>query len=268
MEKISSFNSIRLKLNLLFKITYYILLIDQKFTKFNQNLVYKDLSNYALTSSIFNRPTKSSKNGRNYWITSTTKLEQSYRTNVCPLRNSEISNRLSWAYRRKFHGHWHYRESCYTYRHGNLRIHPLLLRQNNIFSPDDKTDTKIQSQSSRSINRCIDNRYHDQALDNLACKSFRNPVGRDLERGQKRSGRSISCWSSTTIETVDSKIFWEYRFHVYHRNGSLLLSRKRKEKEREKGYFFRSRHLEEAKRVIFEPRCRHFALRIVESRKS
>lgn len=75
MEKISSFNSIRLKLNLLFKITYYILLIDQKFTKFNQNIVYKDLSNYALTSSIFNRLTKSSKNGRNYWITSTTKLD-------------------------------------------------------------------------------------------------------------------------------------------------------------------------------------------------
>lgn len=248
MEKISSFNSIRLKLNLLFKITYYILLIDQKF---NQNIVYKDLSNYALTSSIFNRPTKSSKNGRNYWITST-KLEQSYRTNVCPLRNSEISNRLSWAYHRKFHGHWHYRESCYTYRHGNLRIHPLLLRQNNIFSPDDKTDTKIQSQSSRSINRCIDNRYHDQALDNLACKSFRNPVGRDLERGQKRSGRSISCWSSTTIETVDSKIFWEYRFHVYHRNGSLLLSRKRKEKERED--IFSARDISKRRRELSSSR--------------
>lgn len=66
------------------------------------------------------------------------------------------------------------RESCY--KHGNLQIQNTSLRQNNIFSPDDKIDTKIQSWSNRSINRCIDNRYHDQALDNLACKSFRNPV--------------------------------------------------------------------------------------------
>lgn len=48
------------------------------------------------------------------------------------------------------------------------------------------------------------------------------------------------------------------------RFSSLLSSRKRRERE---GYFFRSRHLE-AKRVIFEMRCRHFALCILESRKS
>ena len=45
------------------------------------------------------------------------------------------------------------------------------------------------------------NRYHDQAFATVSRQSFRNPVERDLERGQKRSGRATrptSC--SATID--------------------------------------------------------------------
>lgn len=124
MEKIYSFNSIRLKLNYSSKLltTYYWSiknspnLIKTYYTKIYQ------ITRWHLQFLI-------DRQNRQKMVETTELLQQpnsnkSYQTNVCPLRNSEISNRLSWAYRRKFHGHWRYRESCYTYRHGNLQIHP------------------------------------------------------------------------------------------------------------------------------------------------
>lgn len=47
-------NSIRLKLNFLQNYLHITIGSNQKFAKFNRTLLHRNLSNYTLTSSVFN----------------------------------------------------------------------------------------------------------------------------------------------------------------------------------------------------------------------
>lgn len=114
MEKISLFNLIHLTLNFL---QNYLHIKIQKFTKFNQNLLHRNFTKFEkfFSKSKIYRITRYLRfliirqNHQKMVETITEKTD--YITPITstirqtPVRNSEISNRLSWAYRREFHGH-------------------------------------------------------------------------------------------------------------------------------------------------------------------